>query len=506
MIKNIFLLYGGFDWTKMATFCFNAGLLSLIFILSLQKQTNACVPIKLPLPGSWPGPLSDPTSGPSLTQPASLSPNTCASCPSCPSQVTTSNPSSDQNSSSTSKELGDQVNILAFPYELDTYALSAVVIIPADVSNINIVSSMDSGGTVTNETELLAQYEKLKKVFRDDVNFKVVDLGSVKKRYVRTSSTAEATVVAIPNSATDDAYLSLPTRTWGKQYIASAYNPIRFLHSLVMIMASEENTIVKVKSIGNFDMNENDVVQVALLQADITGIEILSTKPVGVISGSACSVVPAGSASDCQQLTEQLPPVQKWGYAFVTSGTFGGDIIRVVAAEDATIVNLTGSTSTSSATITAKGGFHDFDIVRDEVVSISCGRRCLVTQIMKRSGNYRASMMVLPAVTQFRRKDISFPIPNLGTADVENYIQITTQTSETSSIILDGTSLSGEAWTTVPGMTEYSHLTRSIGATRAGHLLQANTTTATFGATAFGYRKQMGTNARSYSFPITLVL
>ena len=56
--------------------------------------------------------------------------------------------------------LGDQVNILAFHYEYANEP-STIVIIPADVSNINIVSSTDSGGTVTNETELLAQYESL---------------------------------------------------------------------------------------------------------------------------------------------------------------------------------------------------------------------------------------------------------------------------------------------------------------------------------------------------------
>ena len=42
----------------------------------------------------------------------------------------------------------------------------------------------------------------------------------------------------------------------------------------MMIMASEPDTFVKVKSIGDFDMNENDVVQVANYQDDITGIEV----------------------------------------------------------------------------------------------------------------------------------------------------------------------------------------------------------------------------------------
>ena len=189
-----------------------------------------------------------------------------------------------------------------------------------------------------------------KKTFDDDVNFKSDEFSSVKKRYVRTTSTAEATVVAVPNSFRDDAYLSLPTRTWGKklfdwfvvsrwswqavtsfptfhvvwdlpdyvfkcsfdfkidgsyvnnrwrskqntssfysgnQYIASAYKPIKFFHSMVMILASEPNTFVKVKTMGDFDMNENDIVQVAKENADITGIEVsnknnhqIRTKPL----------------------------------------------------------------------------------------------------------------------------------------------------------------------------------------------------------------------------------
>ena len=46
---------------------------------------------------------------------------------------------------------------------------------------------------------------------------------------------------------------------------------------MVMIMASEPNTFVKVKTIGDFDMNENDVVQVVDTRGDdITGIEVRS--------------------------------------------------------------------------------------------------------------------------------------------------------------------------------------------------------------------------------------
>ena len=80
---------------------------------------------------------------------------------------------------------------------------------------------------------------------------------------------------------------------------------------------------------------------------------------MGIISGAICSNVPVSEEDACSDLTSNVPPVQKWGKLFVTSGTAGGDIIRIIAAEEDTQVTLTGSVSTGSGVI-AKGGHDDF--------------------------------------------------------------------------------------------------------------------------------------------------
>ena len=67
---------------------------------------------------------------------------------------------------------------------------------------------------------------------------------------------------------------------------------------------------------------------------DLTGTEIVSNKPTAVYSGHACGNVPS-NVSGCDQLVEQIPPVQSWGAKFIVS-TFErnsrGDYIKVVTA------------------------------------------------------------------------------------------------------------------------------------------------------------------------------
>ena len=81
---------------------------------------------------------------------------------------------------------------------------------------------------------------------------------------------------------------------------------------------------------------------------------------MGVLSGTACSKVPKSSSGTCNQLTSQIPPVQKWGYTFVTRGTVSGDILRVLVAEDSTEVVLTGTVTAATTVTLAKAKFYDF--------------------------------------------------------------------------------------------------------------------------------------------------
>src|SRR4051794_39182768 len=100
----------------------------------------------------------------------------------------------------------------------------------------------------------------------------------------------------------------------------------------------------------------------ALLQAgqpqlDPTGTTISSDKPVAVMAGHGCAVVPSEAFLACNWLAEQLPPDQFWGKSYLTvplntqlgtgpSGAFvtrQPDTYKLLASEDGTVVRVNGT-------------------------------------------------------------------------------------------------------------------------------------------------------------------
>ena len=75
---------------------------------------------------------------------------------------------------------------------------------------------------------------------------------------------------------------------------------------------------------------------------DISGTRIIANKPISVFSGHECANVPFDS-QPCDMLIEQIPPIDTWGFEVVTIPlkTKGGDIIKIIASQDTTRVNVT---------------------------------------------------------------------------------------------------------------------------------------------------------------------
>ena len=76
---------------------------------------------------------------------------------------------------------------------------------------------------------------------------------------------------------------------------------------------------------------------------DISGTRIIANKPISVFSGHECANVPLNS-EPCDMLIEQIPPIDTWGSVVVTvplKTKKGGDIIKIIASQDATTVNVT---------------------------------------------------------------------------------------------------------------------------------------------------------------------
>ena len=75
---------------------------------------------------------------------------------------------------------------------------------------------------------------------------------------------------------------------------------------------------------------------------DISGTHIIASKPISVFSGHECANIPFDS-QPCDMLIEQIPPIDTWGSEVVTVPlkTKEGDIIKIIASQDATRVNVT---------------------------------------------------------------------------------------------------------------------------------------------------------------------
>lgn len=96
---------------------------------------------------------------------------------------------------------------------------------------------------------------------------------------------------------------------------------------------------------------------------DLSGSTITSSKPVAVFSGSECADVPVGTAA-CDHLEQQLFPVATWGNTMVAAkfaprGT-ESDIYRILASEDATLVQFTPPVDGTTQTTLNRGQVFQF--------------------------------------------------------------------------------------------------------------------------------------------------
>ena len=186
-------------------------------------------------------------------------------------------------------------------------------------------------------------------------------------------------------TASNDAFLALPNspipRKLTQDYIAVSYfgggsSGQEARDSVVLIVGFENNTTITIippasiflihyylAPIGVFiNGHDNplnsitiDKYQTVYLQVrgeDITGTRIIADKPISVFAGHECADVP-GHLRPCDILIEQMTPTDTWGTQAVVvplTTRLGGDIVKVVASQDSTIVHITGTDVTGVVT------------------------------------------------------------------------------------------------------------------------------------------------------------
>lgn len=154
--------------------------------------------------------------------------------------------------------------------------------------------------------------------------------------------------------ATTDAYTALPVTSLGIDYrIMSYMTTIANKGSAMSAVATQNGTVLTVynRQTGvtdfvNLNQGQTYYTEQPTVGEDLTGSRIQSNFPVSVFSGSRTTNVPTGCAA-ADHIIEQMWPVNSWGKNFVTVPTAGrdasGDLFRVLAAEDGTVVSLNGT-------------------------------------------------------------------------------------------------------------------------------------------------------------------
>lgn len=185
----------------------------------------------------------------------------------------------------------------------------------------------------------------------------------VENKGVHLTASADVTVYGrTREDYTTDTFLAIPLSCLGTEYLALGYKNVWTGYpdlngSQFGIVAQADNTRVtitpKVTTDGHvagspyqFILNHG---QTYLLRNrvedgdpftldDLSGSEIKSDKPIGVLAGHQCANI-NGQTFFCDTILEQLLPVPAWANQYVTSPLktrLGPDTIRVVAAENNT--------------------------------------------------------------------------------------------------------------------------------------------------------------------------
>ncbi|XP_078687045.1 uncharacterized protein LOC144919468 [Branchiostoma floridae x Branchiostoma belcheri] len=300
--------------------------------------------------------------------------------------------------------------------------------------------------------------------------------------------------------ASTDGFLGLPKDVLGTEYFVASYTP--YQPSEFGIFGTEDNTDIQITLRGNtmyegVTYSTGNIIRLVLnkLEAvqfqgsDLTGTRITSNKPVTLMSGVQCVNVPA-EVSACDHIVEQIPPVNTWGRLFVTvpfAVRTRGDIFRIVAARDGTIVSVTGY----AAKLLHSGDFWELDVPSNAYQVITSSKPIMVLQYNKGTDadgvNTDPFMMYIPPTEHFAA-DYTFATVDAVGSVFDNYVNVVIKTTEKSGLLYDGRRLpSSTSWVHIPD-TDLSAAQLHI--TTAGtHKIKHNSALVTFSLFYYGYSR-----------------
>lgn len=268
---------------------------------------------------------------------------------------------------------------------------------------------------------------------------------------------------------TTDAYTAIPVAALGTRYRVMSYPNIGSSpsnESQFAIVATRDGTIVTITpaAVGGphpagvaytitLDRLQTYQLQATSAGGDLTGSLISADKPIAVFSGHACADVPVSRAS-CDHMIEQMPSTDTWGSGFITvslASRSGGDIIRVLADQDNTTIQVRGD-STVDVVLNA-GQTKEF--VGLGINQITADKPVLVAQFSQGQSvdNVPSDpfMMLITPAAQFLNSYI-FATP-VGTNISKHFVNVVAKSADVQAgtVLLDGVAVPAGSFTAIAG-------------------------------------------------------
>ena len=317
-----------------------------------------------------------------------------------------------------------------------------------------------------------------------------------------------------------DSFLVLPPHNLGAvsyTYIAAMIHTLDTIshggeeadiHSLVGIVSVENDTMLTITptqnvTIGTETVEAGNSIDVTLARAetlliafvgDLTGTKVTSNRPISFFCGDQCPYIPRG-VPYCDQIVEQLPPVEAWGRQFATAPlkTRSFDVFRIVASANSTTVIVSCIHHVCTFDLN-EGGYTDVQVSSTDFCWMEADKKILLLQF---SVGTRADSMpgdpfmaLVPAVSHYTNT-FTLPIVNSSLNDFTHYLNIIIPAEhyQPDQIFLDGQSLQSLALTFVAivhnGETMAYATQVKVSATT--HTLIHGKSTGVIGATAYGF-------------------
>ncbi|MBU3699192.1 MAG: hypothetical protein FGM33_04170, partial [Candidatus Kapabacteria bacterium] len=266
---------------------------------------------------------------------------------------------------------GTEFFIAIPPNEILPFPVESLEIYVASVFDANVELYDYAGAKSTRFAVKANQVKTLSDRRELNWSMEVRDAEAPQLKGLRIKSDKPVSVTVINSKVTTtDAYLAIPTRSWGTEHIAVAYWDFREVKPWAggFIIIAKEPTEVEIllRGSGNNDattsggrkigdrinvfLDEGEVYMVhgdgqTRAAFDLTGSLITSDKPVGVIGFHMRTTMPNQliNGNGRNHLCEMLPPTTSWGRKYSTiefkrarNLAGRGDVFRVVAKDNNT--------------------------------------------------------------------------------------------------------------------------------------------------------------------------